>query len=278
MTWMPIALNIFEGRAGDRNDRAMKGAVILGNALAAVMGVKPTKIGTPQAALSANWAIELEAARPGLDELRDLISSELDRGLHPITCVGRCAAGLGTLPAVAHFQPEAVIVWIDAHADTNSPEHTTTGYLGGMVISGAAGIWETGLGAGLSLSNVILVGCRDLDPIEKSLIDAGTTKLLQIGSDFPTLLCSAIAGRDVYVHIDCDVLNPGIVPSEFQVENGISLDDLATVCRAIADHHVVGLEISEFEATWPNGTSGDPKLVVTAIEALLTKMQRQTLV
>jgi len=270
-----IALNIFEGRAGDRNDRAMKGAVVLGNALASVAGVKPTRIGTQQPPLSANWAIELEAARPGLAELRDLIASELNQSLYPLTCIGRCAAGLGTLPAVARAYPEAAIVWIDAHADTNSPEHTTTDYLGGMVSSGAAGIWDTGLGSGLNLSNVILVGCRDLDPIEKSLIDQGITKLLQFGPDFSAHLRSALAGRDVYVHLDCDVLDPGIVPSEFQVPNGLSLRDLAAVCGAIAQHHVLGLEISEFEATWPNGTSGDPKLIVTAIEALLTKMKNQ---
>ena len=270
-----IALNIFEGRAGDRNDRAMKGAVVLGNALAAVAGVKPTRIGTQQPPLSTNWAIELEAARPGLAELRDLIASELNQGLYPVTCIGRCAAGLGTLPAVALAYPEAAIVWIDAHADTNSPEHTTTDYLGGMVSTGAAGIWETGLGSGLNLSNVILVGCRDLDPSEKSLIDQGITKLLQFGPDFLTDLRSVLAGRDVYVHLDCDVLNPGIVPSEFQVPSGLSLHDLAAVCGAIADHHVVGLEISEFEATWPNGTSGDPTLIVTAIETLITKMKSQ---
>ena len=270
-----IALNIFEGRAGDRNDRAMKGAVVLGNALAAVAGVKPTRIGTQQPPLSAKWAIELEAARPGLAELRDLIGSELNQGLYPVTCIGRCAAGLGTLPAVARAYPEAAIVWIDAHADTNSPEHTTTDYLGGMVSTGAAGIWETGLGSGLNLSNVILIGCRDLDPSEKSLIDQGIIKLLQFGPDFSTDLRSDLAGRDVYVHLDCDVLNPGIVPSEFQVPSGLSLHDLAAVCGAIGDHHVVGLEISEFEATWPNGTSGDPTLIVTAIETLITEMKSQ---
>ena len=275
MTDTSIALNIFEGRAGDRNDRAMKGAVILGNALAVVIGVKPTMIGKPQAPLSGNWAIELEAARPGLAELRDLLSTEFARELFPVTCIGRCAAGLGTLPAVARAHPESAIVWIDAHADTNSPEHTTTDYLGGMVLTGAAGTWETGLGAGVNLSNVILVGCRDLDPIEKSLIDQGVTKLLQIGPDFPTMLHSALAGRDVYVHLDCDVLNPGIVPSEFQVPNGLLLNDIAAACRAIADHHIVGLEISEFEATWPNGIDGDPNMIVMAIETLLTKMKRQ---
>jgi arginase len=275
MTATSIALNIFEGRASDRNDRAMKGAVMMGNALAAKMSLEPSRTGTPQAPLSANWAIELEAARPELGELRDLIFSELEQGLHPVTCLGRCAAGLGTLPAVARVHPDAAIVWIDAHGDSNSPADTTTNYLGGMILTGAAGIWETGLGAGVNLSNVILVGCRDLDPVEKSLIDQGTIKLLHVSSDFPARLRSALAGRDVYVHLDCDVLNPGLVPSEFQVENGLSLEDLAAVCRAIADHHILGLEISEFEATWPDGTRGDPILVITAIESLLTKMQQQ---
>lgn len=275
MTDTSIALNIFEGRVGDRNDRAMTGAVILGKALASVLGVTPTKIGRPQAPLSTNWAIELEAAKPELLDLRDLISSELSRGLRPITCIGRCAAGLATLVAISRVHPEAAIVWIDAHGDCNSPEDTTTNYLGGMVLTGASGTWETGLGGDVNLSNVILVGCRDLDPVEKSLIDQGTIKLLQIGSDFPALLSSTLAGRDVYVHLDCDVLNPGIVPSEFQVANGFSLNELAAACEAIAEHRIVGLEISEFEATGPDGTRGDPNLVVNAIKALLNKMERQ---
>ena len=218
MTDSHIALNIFEGRAGDRNDRAMKGAVILGNTLATVMAVKPTRIGTQQAPLSANWAIELEAARPALAELRDLIAVELNQGLYPVTCIGRCAAGLGTLPAVARAHPEAAVVWIDAHADTNSPEHTTTDYLGGMVSTGAAGVWQTGLGADLNLSNLVLVGCRDLDPIEKSLIDHGITKLLQFGPDFSKQLRSALAGRDVYVHLDVDA-NILYVPNKCSGKN-----------------------------------------------------------
>jgi arginase len=29
------------------------------------------------------------------------------------------------------------------------------------------------------------------------------------GTDLPTELANVIAGRPVYVHVDCDVLNPG---------------------------------------------------------------------
>jgi hypothetical protein len=42
-----------------------------------------------------------------------------------------------------------------------------------MVTPGAARHCDRGLGSGLSMSNVVLVGARDLDPHEKQLIASG---------------------------------------------------------------------------------------------------------
>lgn len=55
-------------------------------------------------------------------------------------------------------------------------------------------------------------------------------------------------GRPVYVHIDCDVLEPGAVPTEYRVPGGVTLAELREVAEALAEGEVVGLEIGEFES------------------------------
>jgi arginase family enzyme len=182
--------------------------------------------------------------------------------------MGRCAAGLGTLPAVAAAHPEAAIVWFDAHGDCNAPRFTTSGYLGGMVLTGAAGHWETGLGAGLDLARVVLVGARDLDPCERDLIENGTIRLVEAGPGVADRLREALAGRRAYVHLDCDVLDPGLVPTEYEVEGGLSFADLRAACAVIAESGAIGAEIAEFETAWRDGRPGDAAPLAAALAPL----------
>jgi arginase len=139
------------------------------------------------------------------------------------------------------------VVWFDAHGDCNTPTSVPNPYLGGMVISGAAGMWDTGFGATLKLTNVVLVGSRDLDPDEIALIESGAPALVRVGADLPARLREAIAGRPVYVHLDCDVLEPGLVPTEYLSPNGLQFADLRAACEVLAGHEVVGFEIAEFQ-------------------------------
>jgi len=58
----------------------------------------------------------------------------------------------------------------------------------------------------------------------------------------------AVGRRPTYVHIDCDVLSPGIVPTDYEVPGGLTLQDLGAALEALARGTVVGLEIAELEA------------------------------
>jgi len=247
-----IALTIFQGRTADRNSRAMAGAALLGKALAARVGVLGTVLGFPGPPLHESWDQELKAARPALLTLAERYEKLLTARQVPLTVMGRCASALATLPAIARHWPEACVVWFDAHADSNTPTSVAIPYLGGMVISGAAGMWATGLGDGLRLSNVVLVGSRDIDPDEQQLIDSGAIRLVRAGAELAFELAKAVGDRAVYVHLDCDVLEPGIVPTEYVSPNGLTLEDLRIACETLAKSRIVGLEIAEFEATWPD--------------------------
>ena len=221
------------------------------------------------------WQEELAAARPRLRTLVDSLERAFSARQASITTLSRCAVALATLPIVAKHRPDTCIVWFDAHGDINTPDTTTSGYLGGMVITGAAGLWDSGLGGDLDLKDVVLVGARDFDPAERALIDAGAPTLVTAGPNLAKRLRSAIADRAIYVHIDCDVLEPGLVPTEYRVPGGLTFNDLREACRVLAHNEVIGLEIAELQ-----GIPGDAAAArsiarfLDALEPLITCIAR----
>jgi arginase/N-omega-hydroxy-L-arginine amidinohydrolase len=274
------ALTVFQGRAGDRNDLGIPGARSVIDALAARLNARVSVIGRPEPALNADWRTELAAAMPALRQMADHFEELQREGRATLTASSRCAVSLATLPVVARHHPDACVVWFDAHADLNTPQSTTSGYLGGLALSGPTGLWESGLGANLDLSNVVLVGSRDIDPFEEELIRTGKVRLVRPGS--PGLvaeLARAVAGRPIYVHLDCDVLDPGIVPTDFRAEGGLSLAELRAACTALATGALIGLEIAEFQVAWePQGPPVSPSSLLDAVQPLVDRLaQRETI-
>ncbi len=258
-----VALTHFAGRAGDHNDRAMIASRHLASALAQQLGATLTVIGVPEPALSTDWADELSLAMPTLKAMAQRLEVALRAGQVPVSASSRCAVALATMPVVVAARPDAVVVWFDAHADINTPDNSTTGYLGGMAYSGPLGLWNSGLGDGLARENAVLVGARDIDPAEQDLIDDGVIELVRVGPAIAEELRRVVAGRPVYVHLDCDVLEPGIVATDYQVPGGMTLDDLHACASVLAESEVVGVELAELEA------DDDPALVELHVGALL---------
>ena len=270
-----VSLTVFRGRAGDRNERGMLGAELVGKALAERYGLTRSEIGTPEKPLGAHWDVELERARNGLRALSSHIESVLRAGSRPLTAMGRCACALATVPVIGRLRPEAKVVWFDAHGDCNTPETSASGYLGGLVLAGAAGLWNTGLGADLDLANVVLVGARDIDPAERLLIAAGRPQLVEAGDDVRQKLVDILGDSPVYVHLDCDVLEPGIVPTEYRVPGGLTLAQMTAAFSVLAQRQIVGFEIAEFEACEPGETkAASPAALLDALDPFLSALLR----
>ncbi len=277
MTLERATLTVFQGRAGDRNDLAIAGAAAIGALLSQRLGLKPTTIGTPEPALGTDWAVELGAATQALQAMAAHYATIFEQGLAPLTVLNRCAVALATLPAVARSRPDSKVVWFDAHADLNTPRTTTTGYLGGLALAGAVGLWDSGLGNALQLENVILAGVRDIDPPEQALIRDAGIHLIPPHNSFVDELKAAIAGSPVYIHLDCDVLNPGLVPTEYQHEGGLTLSDLHAACEAMAENGVVGLEVAEFQNAWkPDGDPASPGPLLDALQPAIDALTRKS--
>lgn len=273
---MNIALTHIAGRVGDHNNLAMKASPLLAEVLADRLGVNPVVLGEPEEALSANWDEELAVALPLLQQLATRYDSLFREQATPVTVLGRCAPALATLPIVAQHRPDAVVVWFDAHADLNTPQNTTTGYLGGLALSGPLGLWDSGLGAGLGTRNAILVGARDLDPPEQQLIDDGAITLIPAGENMAEQLRQAAGDRPVYVHFDCDVLEPHTVPTDYLVPGGMTIEQVHSCAEMLAANEVIGIEIGELEAMPDSSDPAPARLIASAFDPLFQETTKTT--
>ncbi|CAK9785863.1 Arginase/deacetylase [Cutaneotrichosporon oleaginosum] len=269
------ALIHYAARAGDHNDRAMAATPYLAAALAAHLGVAPTTVGSPSPSDPSGWDAELAFALPAFKELATALDRALDAKRYPVTACSRCAPAIATLPVIARYHPDVLAVWFDAHADLNTPENSETAYLGGMALSGPLGMWDSGLGAGLK--SAVLVGARDIDATETPVIDGERIRLIAPGANLVEDLKKAVAGHKVYVHLDCDVLSPGQMPTDYKVPDGLSLEQLGAAIAAIAQvAEVVGVEIGELETgETEEETKAKAKKLVETVSPLLVAQYGQ---
>jgi arginase len=241
-----FGLIVSQGRVADRTDGALRGARAAGEALGAYLGGTPVVVGTPEPSTVDDWSVALPAARDTLTDLAGALSASLDAGETPILVTNTCAASLGTLPTVARRYPDAVVLWIDAHGDFNTPDTTESGYLGGMVLAAACGLWDSRHGAGLNAEQVIVVGGRDIDPAEERLLADAGVRVLAPAETTTARVAELVGGREVWIHVDWDVLEPGYIPAAYRVGGGLLPHQIADIFSALREQ-VRGVELAEFE-------------------------------
>jgi arginase len=116
------------------------------------------------------------------------------------------------------------LIWIDAHADFNTPETSMSGMLGGMPVAIAAGMCLTrlrqksGLDPALPTKYITMTGLRDVDPLEQELLDRSQCEFISVddikslSSNIKTQVDRLAGLTDlIYIHIDMDFLDPGEV-------------------------------------------------------------------
>ncbi|WP_406630134.1 arginase family protein [Amycolatopsis sp. WGS_07] len=245
---------VSQGRIGDRGAGMIEGAARTARALAERYGLEPRFVGTPSGPEDDDWTASLPAAEETLSGLAQAVSASVAAGRRTVLAVNTCSASLATLPAAVRAYPDCVVLWIDAHGDFNTPDTTGSGYLGGMALSGACGLWESGHGAGVDPSRVVLVGARDIDPPERELLDKAGVRIIAPAEATGQRVAAAVGGAQVWVHIDWDVLEPGTVPADYHVPDGLLPEKIREILDAIPAADVLGIELAEFAATGDEGT------------------------
>lgn len=246
---MTFELIVSQGRIADRTSGAIPGAALTAKLLSGLTGLAPLEIGQISPARNDHWSAALAEANHTLTQLQKAIAQTIDRGNRPLMVANTCAASLASLPVAAKAHPRAILLWIDAHGDFNTPFTTESGYLSGMVLAAACGMWESGHGSGIDPKNVIVIGGRDIDPEEAELMKQAGLRILSPSSATPKATLAEIGDRDIWIHVDWDVLEPDNVPAAYAIADGLLPDTLREIFSALPRDRIVGLELTEFEAS-----------------------------
>jgi arginase family enzyme len=238
-------------RTSDRTGALVGGVDALTPLVADRLGAEARAIGSPSEPRTADWRDDLRDSRGCLLEAGGQVDDALAAGRTPVLLAGDCAVATTTLPTVARHRPDARLLWLDAHGDFNTPATTASGYLPGMALAGACGLWDPGLDTGrVDPADVVLAGVRDLDAAERELLERSPTTV--IGASLETLVYvkNALDRAPVYVHLDLDVLDPGDFGAvEFPSPDGLAPDKLYDLLEAVAGEcELVGLEVASFAA------------------------------
>jgi arginase family enzyme len=234
-------------RTSDRTAVTAEGARALAEAIADRIGVEARMIGTPGEPADTRFDDDLRDARGCLLEAGGQIEDALRDGRFPVVVSSDCSICITTLPAVARVHPDARFLWLDAHPDFNAPDTTQSGFLGGMCLAAACGVWDAGLDAGfIDPARVVMCGIRDVDAGERVLVETNGVGLVES----PSQLAGLLAGLEVFVHLDLDVLDPRHMPGlHWPVAGGFSDGGLRTLIAEVAEAaDVIGIQVTDFPA------------------------------
>jgi len=190
------------------------------------------------------------------------VATSIQGGRFPLVLGGDHSLSLGSIRGAAKSKRLGVI-WVDAHADFNTPETTPSGNIHGMPLAALAGLgdpslvqlWDETIPV-VDPERIAILGARDLDPGEKvNLRGAGVMVMGMEQIDrfgMTTVVEKAIerVGRDtdgIYLSFDMDALDPNYAPGVgTRVSAGLTQRESHLACELIAETgKLAGMDLVE---------------------------------
>ena len=196
--------------------------------------------------------------------------ASLDEGAFPMVLGGDHSLGAGSVAATAAYvkrQGKPLgLIWVDAHADMNSPSTSESGNVHGMPMAALLGREPLelarfhGPGPAVLPKHTVLVGIRNLDEVEKNVVKASNVHVFtmkdvdRLGISEVMERALVIAGRGtggIHVSFDLDVCDPAIAPGVgTPVKGGLSYREAHVVMEMAAESEkLLALDLVEVNPT-----------------------------
>ncbi len=243
------------------NHRARMGAgpeALLDAGLERALRENGHRVHTKVAALvDDSWHAEIQTSFELMRMLSSAVREARESGRLPIVLAGNCNTAVGTLAGLG--TDSTGVAWFDAHADFNTPETTTSGFLDGTAVAIITGRCWTHLAATVPEfepvpdERVCLIGTRDIDSLEGGLLDESGVQVIEprkVRSDLAhTLALIRQRVQKMYLHLDLDVLDADVVAANnFAVSDGLTIEDVEYALSQIAEHfRIAGITLSAYD-------------------------------
>lgn len=200
------------------------------------------------------------------NRLRLRVRRTLEAGEIPVVLGGDHSIAIGTVAGVAeyfHERDEKIgLIWVDAHADMNTPETSPTGNIHGMPLATVLGrghprlVEMGGFSPKVDARNICLIGIRDIDATEREIVkrsgihaytmrdvdERGVRAIMQESIGF---VSEGTAG--FHVSFDLDGMDPRDVPGTgTPVKGGLSWREANLLMEMVSDTgRMLSLEVTE---------------------------------
>ena len=203
------------------------------------------------------WHAEIQTSFELMRMLASAVREARESDRLPIVLAGNCNTAVGTLAGLG--TDSTGVAWFDAHGDFNTPETTRSGFLDGTAVAIITGRCWTQLAdtvpgfKPISDERVCLIGTRDVDSLEGSLLEESSVEVIE-----PKHLRSALTRtlksirehvEMMYVHLDLDVLDSAVAPAnQYARSGGLTLEDVEHALSQIGrEFRIAGITLSAYD-------------------------------
>jgi arginase len=211
----------------------------------------------------AKFLAEIAAA---CTHLAGAISEALSEGALPVALGGDHSIAVGTASGVSRFfrnKGQSIgIIWLDAHADMNTPDTSPSGNVHGMPLACVVGMGPKelthlyGYAPKIDPRHAVIVGLRDVDQMEKphvresgvraiTMRDIDERGLRSVMDDAIRVACEGTAG--FILSLDMDFVDPRDAPGVgTAVRGGVTYREAHLAMEMICDSGgMVAMEVVE---------------------------------
>ena len=205
-------------------------------------------------------------------------------GLFPIFLGGDHSISIGTVSGVAAASGRTGVIWLDAHADFNTPETSPSGNVHGMPLAALTGRGHpdlVGIGgedASVRTEDVVLIGLRSVDREERRLLGEAGVRAYTM-KEIDAYGAASVVRRAlkdlshldrVHLSFDLDVVDPGIAPGVgTPVRGGLTYREAHLVMELVNESGIItSLDVVEVNPILDE-RNGTAELAVELVASLM---------
>lgn len=201
----------------------------------------------------------------GLELVYETVSRSASEGAFSLTIGGDHSVAAASISAVQSAYPLLGVIWIDAHADANTPETSPSMHYHGMPAAHLMGWFEQRLegfewfpdGKVIDESRLAYIGLRDIDPEEAAMLKASNVHVYTMRDvdkyGIARVVEMAMQGIDpngrlpLHLSLDIDGVDPMYAPGTGTcARGGLTYREIHYVCEELAlSERLVGMDLVE---------------------------------
>ncbi len=196
-----------------------------------------------------------------VEKTNSLIAAQKPKKI--FTCGGDCSSDFAQLAYLNDlYKGDFTLIWIDAHADLNTPDSSPSKNYHGMTLRCLTGEGPSALTAliprPLKPEQLVFSGLRSVDPEETRYLNefsipVHTTKDTQNGA----VTDATFPSKNLYIHVDIDSLDESVFNHcATPTSGGFSLEELTGLIKTLDQrYNVIGGCLTEYGPQTPHAAA-----------------------